>query len=48
MAFGNEEGVTLIEYALLAMVTAIALVSVLSDVGTAVQGFFQSVAEAFN
>lgn len=43
----EEEGVTLIEYALIALLIAIALVITLVQVGGTVSDFYQSVANAF-
>jgi len=43
----EEEGVALIEYALIAILIAIALVFTLGLVGETVSEFYQSVADAF-
>ena len=44
---GEEEGVTLIEYALIAVIISIAVIVILTDIGNIVRGFYQSVADAF-
>ncbi|MFO8023034.1 MAG: Flp family type IVb pilin [Perlabentimonas sp.] len=45
--FREDDGVTSIEYALIAVLIAIAIVVTLDQVGVTVSGFYQSVADAF-
>ena len=44
----EEEGVTLIEYALISVIIAIALFASLQSISSTLNGFYQSVADAFN
>lgn len=43
----RDDGVTMIEYALLAAMIAVALIATILLVGTALQGAYTSVADAF-
>jgi pilus assembly protein Flp/PilA len=44
--FKNEDGATVIEYGLIAVLIAIAVVSVISNVGTTLTSTFQTVANS--
>lgn len=44
--WADECGATAIEYALIAALIAVGLLTVLGDVGTAIQTVFQSIADA--
>lgn len=45
--FGEEDGVTAIEYALIASLIAIVIVAAVTGVGEALIGIFEDVAESF-